>query len=112
MLQGLARFLWACAATLLLPHPATAEAPSPFTCSRAGPDVMVRLDDIPLALRDALPSPIADRDQPWNVGDAMLNPTLPHYRLICGYSDAGSFVMEWEHGGIVRSVGRTVLGSK
>lgn len=48
---------------------------------------------------------MADPGQPWNVGDAVLDPELPFRRMICAYPNAGGFVVEWEYGGIAHGGG-------
>ena len=89
---------------------AAESARSPFTCSRTGPDVVLRQADLPPTVRAALPPyRMADPGQPWNVGDAVLDPELPFHRMICAYPDASGFVVEWEYGGIAHGRGRTAF---
>ena len=99
-------------ALLLLPRLAGAaeSTPSAFTCSRTGSDVVLHQVDLPPSVRAALPPyRMADPGQPWNVGDAVLDPELPFRRMICAHPDADGFVVEWEYGGIAHGGGRTAF---
>lgn len=76
-----------------------AAVPSP-ACSADDPGRIAQVAALPRWVRAALPTPMADRDQPFNSSDVIFPDSPPQRRLICAYRHDADWVVEYEQGGI------------
>ena len=88
---------------------ASASAP---TCSVSGRPIANKIQELPISVRKALAHRIADRGQPFNIGDAIPagQEQRPFMRLICGYSIPDGYVIEREQGGRGYNVAKIIFG--
>jgi hypothetical protein len=89
---------------------AAASASAP-TCNAGGRPIATSLRELPASVRAALAHRVADRDQPFNISDAIAagQERRPFMRLICGYPISGGYVVEREQGGRGYNVGKIVF---
>ncbi len=97
---------------LILLAAAAAVPPSP-ACSVSDRAIVGSLREMPPSIREALGGRMADRDQPFNISDAVPpgQERWPFLRVICGYKTATGYVVERERGGRAYSKGRIVFAN-
>lgn len=76
-----------------------------------GRPVATSLRELPASVQKALAHRVADRGQPFNVGD-VIEPgqeQRPFMRLICGYATPEGYIVERERGGRGYNIGKVVF---
>ena len=96
--------------SLTLLAAAASASPSP-SCGVGDRAVATTLREAPASVQKALAHRVADRGEPFNIGDAVPRGQehRPFMRFICGYATPAGYIVEREQGGRGYNVGKIVF---
>lgn len=78
-------------------------------CGKTDQEAFVRLADLPPEAKDAIGVKMADKGEPFQMGDVISRPGLPLYRFLSATRSRCQIKVEFEQGGFLHRVGTIIL---